>query len=133
MRNKAQTYIRADPGIAWGRGRCVHCPVVGGAMAVSVVAATDISRGFCERFFVIVGPWLDYEIRFSFFCKMRGDGQTPTVMATYFFIWGIAFSPLKWPRSKSRFSWGLKCCERKRSKCRESRRGIWCLEAGRCN
>ena len=54
-------------GLHGGRGRCVHSPAVGGAMAVSIVAVTDISRNFCEQFFAIVGPWLDYGIPFSFF------------------------------------------------------------------
>ena len=47
-------YTRADPGTAWDRGRCVHCPAVGGAMVVFVVAVTDISRNFCEQFFLLL-------------------------------------------------------------------------------
>ena len=41
--------------IAWGRGLCVRCVIVGEAGAVSVFVATDVSRDFCERFFAIVG------------------------------------------------------------------------------
>ena len=58
-------YTRADPGTAWDRGRCVHCPAVGGAMAVSIVAATDIRRGFTDVFLLLLD--LGWTIKFLFF------------------------------------------------------------------
>ena len=67
LRNKAQIYICAGPGLH-GTGDAVFDSLLylGGAMTVSVVATTDISRGFCEQFFIIVR--LRADERFVFLC-----------------------------------------------------------------
>ena len=71
LRKKAQTYIRADPGVTWSRGCCVWCPTVAGAMVLSVVATTGTNRNFLSD----IWPCLDCEIRFSSFGLIRGNGQ----------------------------------------------------------
>ena len=77
-------------------------------MAVSAFAKADISRGFCGQFLLL---W-DYEICFSFVEKYKEMARHQrswqrTFLFSYF--WG---SPLNWARSKSRFSWALKCSGR---------------------
>ena len=48
---------------------------------------------------------------FSFFLKNARRRPDTNGRGNVLFIWGIALSPLKWPRSKSRFSWGPKYSE----------------------
>ena len=73
-------------------------------------ARRDTSRFFRESYFIVeAGPsnaiFMFLEKRFETGGGQTTNGQKMTRKAVIF--WG---SPLKWPRSKSRFSWGLKCC-----------------------